>query len=144
ALNDLSKNINVQGKSIQDLVAEGQLTPEQYASLIQTVNGLISKGEVKPDDLSPELLEIINSSDGTPFEILSIPRDKSVSVEKTDFINKTENLFDPTKMTFGKTINALTGVISDNTAQSISDFIDVRDIDSIYRNNLSAIMRYDE
>ena len=136
--------LNAQGKSIQDLVANGQLTPAQYAELIQTVNGLVSKGEVKPDDLSPELLEIINSSDGTPFEILSIPRDKSVSVEKTDFINKTENLFDPTKITFGKTINPSTGVISDNTAQSISDFIDVRDIGSIYRNSLSAIMRYDE
>src|SRR5699024_7452647 len=112
ALNDLSKNVETQGKSIQDLVAEGQLTPEQYATLIQTINGLISKGNVKPDDLSPELLELINkryatliqtinglipkgnvkpddlspellelinNGDGTPFEILSIPRDKSVT-----------------------------------------------------------------
>lgn len=38
--------INLHGKTIQDLVAEGQLTPTQYATLIQTVNSLASKDEV--------------------------------------------------------------------------------------------------
>ena len=51
ALNDLSKSVETQGKSIQDLVAKGQLTPTQYAQLIQTVNGLISKGEITVEDI---------------------------------------------------------------------------------------------
>src|SRR5699024_3315260 len=34
----------------QDLVAKGQLTPEQYTQLIQSVNGLIAKGELSVHD----------------------------------------------------------------------------------------------
>lgn len=81
-INQLIDSINAQGKSIQDLVAEGQLTPEQYATFMKEFNGLIKKGELTPDDLSPELLEIINNSDGTPLEVLSIPRDDSVTTKK--------------------------------------------------------------
>ena len=47
--------INAQGKSIQDLVAEGQLTPEQYAELIQTVNGMVKSGQIDKSDLSLNL-----------------------------------------------------------------------------------------
>ena len=98
--------INLHGKSMQDLVAKGQLTPTQYANLIETVNGLISKGDVKPDDLSPQLLELINNSDGTPFEILSIPRDGSVTPVKTSFMKKTRNLFDGTYRNGALSVNA--------------------------------------
>lgn len=102
----LFNSVNVQGKSIQDLVAEGQLTPAQYENLIKTINGLISKGDVKPDDLSPQLLELINNSDGTPFEILSIPRDKSVTPNKTTFMKKTRNLFNGIYRTGALSVNS--------------------------------------
>ena len=92
-INQLIDFVNAQGKSIQDLVAEGQLTPEQYATLIQTINGLISKGEIKLDDLSPDVLEKLNESNPT-FKLLSIPRDGSVTPIKTTFLDKTKNLFD--------------------------------------------------
>ena len=39
--------INAQGKSIQDLVAEGQLTPAQYATLIKNINDMAEKSEVR-------------------------------------------------------------------------------------------------
>src|SRR5699024_7041514 len=148
--------VNAQGKSIQDLVAEGQLTPEQYATLIQTINGLISKGNVKPDDLSPELLELINkryatliqtinglipkgnvkpddlspellelinNGDGTPFEILSIPRDKSVTPSKTTFIEESTNLLNLENMTENKTFNGDGTSLSDSNTLSITDHI---------------------
>ena len=63
ALNELSKSIEYQGKSIQNLVAKGQLTPEQYATLIQVVNGLVSKGELSVHDINKNL----GKFDGTWF-----------------------------------------------------------------------------
>ena len=92
-INRAIDSINVQGKSIQDLVAKGQLTPEQYANLIQTVNGLISKGEVTLDDLDSEVLKAFGEV-SPEFNLLSIPRDGSVTPDKTTFLKKTSNLFD--------------------------------------------------
>ena len=43
--------INAQGKSIQDLVAEGQLTPSQYAELVSIVNGNVKKGSITTADI---------------------------------------------------------------------------------------------
>lgn len=43
--------INAQGKSIQDLVAEGQLTPSQYAELVSIVNGNVKKGDITTEDI---------------------------------------------------------------------------------------------
>ena len=38
-------------KSIDDLVFKGQLTEQEYAQLLQELNGLISKGEVSIHDI---------------------------------------------------------------------------------------------
>lgn len=62
-INAAIDSINVQGKSIQDLVADGQLTPDQYATLIQAVNGLVSKGELSVYDINKNL----GKFDGTWF-----------------------------------------------------------------------------
>ena len=82
--------INVQGKSIQDLVAEGQLTPSQYATLIQTVNGLISKGDVAfsdidinkgkllPKHLSEEVLKMLTGD----APVNAVPADGSITKRK--------------------------------------------------------------
>ena len=98
--------------SIQDMVIKGQLTPTQYAELLQELNGLISKGQVSVHDidknkglldqsfLSPELLKQIAGT----APILSTLADgvvtnaklagKAVSPDKTTFFNSTANLFD--------------------------------------------------
>lgn len=78
------------GRSIQDLVAEGQLTPAQYATLIQIVNGLISKGNVTFDDIdinkgkllpkhaSEELLSMMTGN--TPVN--AVPADGTITTIK--------------------------------------------------------------
>ena len=103
--------INVQGKSIQDLVAEGQLTPTQYATLLQTVNGLIAKGDVAfedidinkgkllPKHLSEEVLRMITGD----APVNAVPAQRSITTDKiapktiipelTTFLEKTKNLF---------------------------------------------------
>ena len=61
ALNALSKSVEHQGKTIQDLVAEGQLTPAQYAELIKVVNGLLKSGEIGYYDLNNSLRSNVDS-----------------------------------------------------------------------------------
>ena len=50
----LIDHVNQYGKTIQDLVADGQLTEEQYAELITVINGLLKSGHVDKSDLTPE------------------------------------------------------------------------------------------
>lgn len=48
--NIINRNIDVTnaiGKAVQDLVAKGQLTPAQYATLIKSVNDMAEKSEVR-------------------------------------------------------------------------------------------------
>lgn len=90
ALNNLSEEVEAVGKSIQDLVAKGQLTPTQYATLIQIVNGLISKGDVTFDDidinkgkllpkhLSEEVLKMLTGD----APINAVPADGSITTIK--------------------------------------------------------------
>lgn len=81
--------LNVQGKTIQDLVADGQLTGEQYANLITTINGMIKSGEVDKSDLAPELRSEVDT--------LQNKIDKGeVSVYD---INKNKGKFDQSYMT---------------------------------------------
>ena len=111
ALNNLSKSVEQQGKSIQDLVAKGQLTPTQYKTLIESVNGLIKKGSVSvydidvnqgkllPKHMSQEVLKMIAGD----APINAVPADgslttqkyanKSVTENKTNFFKQSRNLF---------------------------------------------------
>lgn len=52
--------INTQGKSIQDLVAKGQLTPKQYAELIAIVNDTATTADL--ETLNIRFNEVIRSS----------------------------------------------------------------------------------
>lgn len=109
--------INTQGKTIQDLVAEGQLTPTQYAQLISIVNGNVSKGSITAADidknnfkidqtfLDESLLEQITGD----APINAVPADnslttnkfvdKAVTPEKVSFMESTRNLFDGNYLT---------------------------------------------
>lgn len=135
--------LNRLGIDVQTLVADGQLTPEQYSKLIQTVNSLISRGDVKLNDLSPEILEAINNSDGTPFEILSIPRDRSVTHEKTDFIEASTNLFDK-KTAVSGVINFHTGALGPHDTYYSTPFITAKPNQAYTYDRFNRIIYYDE
>lgn len=104
ALNNLSKIVEQQGKSIQDLVAEGQLTPTQYAQLISILNGKVSRGSITDADLdrnnfeidqtmiSDELRSIITGN----APINAVPADNSLTTEKyVDGSVSLAKLYDP-------------------------------------------------
>ena len=148
ALNDLSKSVEQQGKSIQDLVAKGQLTPTQYATLIQAVNGLISKGEVSPLDINKslggfdatfftnEFLDQLNNGTIEATKLLtgSVTKDKiankAVTYDKTDFLNIGVNLYDKTKSVEGN-LN-YDGTVIDSSVRLVTDYIPIKSGDSIY------------
>ena len=113
--------INVQGKSIQDLVAEGQLTPNQYAQLIKNVNGLIAKGDIQINDLSEDVLEALKDADPT-FNLLAVPRDKSVTPGKTTFMETGKNLFNINDVKSGYSLNSSGDEVVSST-NVISDYI---------------------
>ena len=113
--------INVQGKSIQDLVAEGQLTPSQYAQLIKNVNGLIAKGDIQINDLSEDVLEALKDADPT-FNLLAVPRDKSVTPGKTTFMETGKNLFNINDVKSGYSLNSSGDEVVSST-NVITDYI---------------------
>lgn len=82
--------VNTLGRSIQDLVVKGQLTPSQFSQLMKEINGLLSKGQISVHDidknkglidqsfLTPELLKQIAGT----APILSTIADGSVTTSK--------------------------------------------------------------
>lgn len=142
ALNELSKSIEYQGKSIQDLVAKGQLTPTQYAQLIKVVNGLISKGDVTTDDLDKNYFkldstyfsnEFINQLQEGKVDVTNILdgsverkhiSNNSVTHKKTTFFDMSNNEFNKEAITENSSIDFDGTVISDSS-RWLSDYIEV-------------------
>ena len=160
-INAAINSINAQGKSIQDLVADGQLTPEQYAELIKSINGMISKGNVSVHDISKNLgkfdgtffttdfLEqlnngVINATNVLPKSVgpAEIQRD-GVTAEHIDFISKTRNLFDKYRVIVGKALTS-TGELSDsNTVNTTDYFIEVLPNTTYHKNGRGSVLEYD-
>lgn len=86
-------------------MAKGQLTPAQYASLLQAVNGLIAKGDIQINDLSEDVFKALKESDPT-FNLLAVPRDKSVTPGKTTFMETGKNLFNINDVKSGYSLNS--------------------------------------
>lgn len=143
-INAAIDSINVQGKSIQDLVAEGQLTPEQYEKLIQYVNGLVSKGDISVFDINKELgkldasffthefLEEIKNSeiniDTTNVLKRSITQEKikkdAVGDNELAIVETGKNLIDLDATQKGVLINS-SGTIGNNANHDVTGYIPV-------------------
>ena len=161
--NIINRNIDVTnelGKRMQDLVAKGQLTPTQYATLIQTVNGLISKGEIKIDDIdknnfkvdetmiAESLLKQITGE--TPIH--SVPADESITTkkltnnsvtpEKTSFLKVGKNLFNADTVEKNSVLTG-TGITTPNVAYDTSDYIKINSNTNLTRSHRYLIDFYD-
>lgn len=75
------------------------------------------------NDASSDLIAAIEGGEGATFNLLSEPRKKSVTHEKTTFIVTGKNLFDKSKAVNGKTLSS--GVPIDYAGYAISDFISI-------------------
>ena len=129
-LNRAIDSINAQGKSIQDLVAEGQLTPTQYAQLITAIdnrfyNTRMNGDPIGANDLTSELLALIEGGEGANFDLKSIPRIHSVSPFSTNFLTVGKNLFNKENTTIGKSLEYSTGNIRDSQWHELSEEIPI-------------------
>ena len=76
------------------------------------------------NDITSQLLDAIQNSPGTPLNLLSIPRDKSVTPEKTTFLETSTNLFNINTITEGHLVDA-SGQLVPNEQYNVSDYISV-------------------
>lgn len=135
--------LNQLGINVQHLVAEGQLTPDQYATLIKTVNGLVARGEITLNDLSSEVLEKINESN-PEFNLLSIPRDKSVIPHKTNFIEiVSDNKYNPDDVLQNSQISA-SGAITQVSSRVVSHIIPVVPTNQYTFSGVAQYAYYDD
>lgn len=161
-INAAINSINAQGRSIQDLVADGQLTPEQYADLIKSINGMISKGNVSVHDISKnlgkfdstffttEFIEqlnngIISTTNVLPKSISPVEIQKNgVTADHIDFISKTRNLFDNSRLIHGRALTN-TGDLAVSSSASTTDYlIEVLPETTYYKNDIGSILELDK
>lgn len=109
-INAAIDSINVQGKSIQDLVAEGQLTEEQYAELLKAIN----------DSVNHEDFKTYKNSTGSVIEALI----KRFELQPLDDPIYAKNLWNPNDTTLGN-IDAVSGQVSDHALNRVSKYISV-------------------
>ena len=162
--NIINRNIDVTnaiGKAVQELVAKGQLTPTQYATLIQTVNGLIKKGELSVDDINinlgrlglRHLDEEVKSAITGDAPILSEVADNvvtnaklaegAVDASKTDFIEMGKNLFDKSRVINNTGLDNQGKIISNPDTSTTDYIIPVTPNTSYYKNKDGNVAVYD-
>ena len=145
--------INVQGKSIQDLVAEGQLTEEQYSNLINTVNGMLKSGEVGEYDLTPELRaevdkvkDKIDAGDVTEKDITgelkalidTIPNKINHGNVSVEDIDKNKGKFDQTYMS-SSLLSQITGNAPINAVPANNSLTTEKYVDNSVTKNKKTI-----
>ena len=96
-------------------------------------------------DAGSDLLSAINGN--TEVNVLSIPRNESVSPIKTTFFIKSSNLFNENEVLKGYGIDSSTGLPVENESLNLSYFIPVKPSTVYIRNNSPSTVRvafYDE
>lgn len=177
--------LNRLGIDVQTLVAEGQLTPTQYAELITVINGHLKSGEVGRNSLDSalraEVDEIRNKIDKGDVSVYDINKnrgkldqtylseellqqiagtadinavpadgslttekfaDKSVSEEKTTFINVSRNMIDENTLESGKMVNSSGGIV--DGSYNLSPLIAIK-ANTLYSfSGVDSLAYYDE
>ena len=120
-------------RGVDDSAIEGSDSFTALAEAMATVNAIHKKvgGGVKAklEDLSPEVLSAIDGSGG-PFNLLSIPQEKSVGVKETKYLmaegEPSKNLFNKTTVTSGYYVSVADGKPRASGSYNISDWISVQ------------------
>lgn len=94
------------------------------------------------EDASEEFLGAMSGN--ATFNLLSIPQDKSVSVEKTDFVKLEKNLFDKYNLLPGKLFYYVNGTLNDSANySSTKNYVPIEPNTTYYRTESSVIIFYD-
>ena len=130
------------GLSPEDALNWARKLQDIDAQLAQKVGG----GKLANlDDLDGDVLGAIEGGEGTSFNLLSIPKDRSVTERKTTFIDISTNLFDKNDIEEGILVGA-SGQINPAEKDYVSskNFIKVPKNTDFTSSGINRVLRYDE
>ena len=106
---------------------------------------VVKKGQVDLDEMTERTLQAIENGQGTSFNLLSIPRDNSVTLKKINGIvfPTNKNLLDDITIEEGKQLNATGGTTTFQAEELVTtDFIEVAGNTSYYFSILEGSLKY--
>ena len=128
------------GLSPEDALLWARKLENNTAQLAQKVgNG--KKAEL--EDLSSTVLSAIEGGEGTSFNLLSIPQDRSVTPEKTTFVEKGKNFIDKDNYAEGYSLNGSTGAVVPLTGGAVTPHFSVPANTQMTQNSSHVICFYD-
>lgn len=96
------------------------------------------------EDLTPRALAAIEGGEGTSFNLLSIPQDKSVTMDKIAFKKKSTNLYNDETKVEGHYVVRSDGNLAESPSFNASDFIHVEPETTYYLRYVAHYVFYDE
>ena len=102
-------------------------------------NEVIKKGQVDLDEMTERTLQAIQGGEGANFNLLSIPRDSSVTEIKTNFFNMSTNRFNKDNITLG--IIGSDGNITERSDYFYTEFLSVTTNQSISATNVTVSLK---
>ena len=132
--------------TLNDRLVENEKNQEKISSQLEHIEtkkvdkviARLKSENIDLDDMSERTLQAIQGGEGTNFNLLTIPRDRSVDYEKTTFFNveTSLNLFNKESITNVGYIadESNNGDLTENEEGAISDYISVKYGDTIKTN----------
>ena len=102
-------------------------------------NEVIKKGQVDLDEMTERTLQAIQGGEGANFNLLSIPRNSSVTEIKTNFFNMSTNRFNKDNITLG--IIGSDGNITERSDYFYTEFLSVTTNQSISATNVTVSLK---
>lgn len=96
--------------------------------------------KAEPEDLSATTLGLVTGNGG-PINLLSIPQNKSVTSEKTNFIEPSGNLIDYDYITLNKYLDNTGGAVDNANGWAVTDFIPVK-ANTAYKTSIGTQYSY--
>ena len=121
-------NINIEEK-VNEFLENNQEIKNINSQLDAKANEseVIKKGQVDLNEMTERTLQAIQGGEGTSFNLLSIPRDGSVTPNKTTFLKVSDikNLYNINTIVSSKNINDTSGQTFDDEGYNTSEFIEL-------------------
>ncbi|GAB3065184.1 M14 family metallopeptidase [Salinicoccus sesuvii] len=161
-VNSTIRSVNKQGQTIRDLIAKGQLTPQQFSELLTAIHALIPRGDVSVHDINVNRGKIHQAmiDQGLMDALLGKPganilsevapgsvtedkvADQGVTARKTDFIKVSSNLISFANFKEGFALDGANAE-SINASFGYTDFIPVEPNTTYHFKDVSRWLLYD-